>query len=145
MISGTSLMLGSSVDSWISLLQVRYTVSLCCEAINNIMLCWCFSDSFPVLRSTYGNGVVPFLLDNVVCTGSESNLLQCAHTGLGEHNCDPSETAGVICEGITDLYRLWHSDGKGNCYHPPFFRVCLNYCSIQGHDVCCIMMVTLLI
>ena len=47
----------------------------------------------------YGNGTVPFLLDNVVCTGSEPDLLQCQHNGLEEHNCDSSETAGVICGG----------------------------------------------
>ena len=47
----------------------------------------------------YGNLSVPFLLDDIVCTGNESNLLQCVHSELGVHNCDSSETAGVICGG----------------------------------------------
>ena len=59
-----------------------------------------FSASVPVRRSMYGNGTVPFLLDNIVCLGNESNLLQCVHNGLGMHNCEPSETAGVICGGM---------------------------------------------
>ena len=48
----------------------------------------------------YGSGAVPFLLDDIVCFGNESNLLQCLHAGLGIHNCDSSETAGVMCGGI---------------------------------------------
>ena len=40
------------------------------------------------------------LLDNVVCTGSESNLVQCGHNPVGTHNCDVTETAGVRCGGV---------------------------------------------
>ena len=38
-------------------------------------------------------------LDNVVCIGSESNLVQCGHNPMGTHNCDVAETAGVRCGG----------------------------------------------
>lgn len=58
------------------------------------------SASVPVRRSVYGSGTVPFLLDNVVCSGNESNLLQCVHGGLTVHDCDISEAAGVICGGM---------------------------------------------
>ena len=51
----------------------------------------------------YGSGAVPFLLDDIVCFGNESNLLQCLHAGLGMHNCDSSETAGVMCGGIVSM------------------------------------------
>ena len=40
------------------------------------------------------------ILDNVVCTGSESNLVQCGHNPVGTHNCDLLETAGVRCGGV---------------------------------------------
>ena len=40
------------------------------------------------------------LLDNLVCSGQESTLLECVHNPVGEHNCDHSEDAGVRCEGI---------------------------------------------
>ena len=49
-------------------------------------------------RAEFGEGhTLPILLDDVRCTGSERNLLECAHAGLGSHNCDHQEDAGVVC------------------------------------------------
>ncbi len=42
----------------------------------------------------------PIWLDDVVCNGAESSLLECFHTGIGVHNCAYFEDAAVICEGI---------------------------------------------
>ena len=39
----------------------------------------------------------PIWYANVNCSGRETNLAQCAHDGLGMHDCSHSEVAGVIC------------------------------------------------
>ncbi len=45
----------------------------------------------------YGEGSGPILLDDVVCTGQESSLLQCSHAGFGNHDCTHADDARVVC------------------------------------------------
>lgn len=42
----------------------------------------------------------PIHLDDVQCTGSESNLLSCMHRAIGDHNCNDNhgEDVGIICQ-----------------------------------------------
>ena len=46
---------------------------------------------------TFAAGTGPIHLDNLHCTGSESRLIDCPHSGVGIHNCVHSEDAGVRC------------------------------------------------
>ena len=42
-------------------------------------------------------GIGAILLDDLHCTGTESNLFECQHNGIKIHNCQHNEDAGVSC------------------------------------------------
>ena len=45
-----------------------------------------------------GEENLPFLLDNVGCTGKETSIAECTHNGWSKHNCPRYEPAGVVCQ-----------------------------------------------
>ena len=63
-----------------------------------VIFSFCASpESIAVLGSRYGSYSGPVLLDDLLCRGTEDNLLQC-RTGQGTHQCsDHSQDAGVRC------------------------------------------------
>ncbi|XP_016390826.1 deleted in malignant brain tumors 1 protein-like isoform X2 [Sinocyclocheilus rhinocerous] len=47
--------------------------------------------------AAFGNGTGNILMDNVLCTGSESSLKECSHSTSVNSLCTHSQDAGVIC------------------------------------------------
>lgn len=43
---------------------------------------------------------IPILLDDVMCNGNETSLLQCSHNGVNIHNCVHDEDIVIECKGI---------------------------------------------
>lgn len=55
------------------------------------------------VNGQFGQGTGPIVYDDLVCTGSEADLLNCQHRGLGQSDCSHYEDAGVKC-GKTKLF-----------------------------------------
>ena len=53
--------------------------------------------AFAERRAAFGVGDGRILLDEVLCTGEESRLVDCQHLGVGIHFCSSTAIAGVIC------------------------------------------------
>ena len=48
----------------------------------------------------FGSGSGPIFLDDVQCTSSSNQLLECSSRPILSHNCLHSADAGVGCEGV---------------------------------------------
>ena len=53
----------------------------------------------PYYNAYFGAGTGPIYLDDVDCTLSASQLLECSSKPILTHNCDHHADAGVGCEG----------------------------------------------
>ena len=51
-------------------------------------------------NAEFGEGIGTIVFDDVACTGEETNITECSHSGLGVNDCDHSEDAGVRCQGL---------------------------------------------
>ncbi|XP_041476225.1 deleted in malignant brain tumors 1 protein-like [Lytechinus variegatus] len=45
----------------------------------------------------FGQGSGMILLDELSCIGTEDNIAECPHQGIGDHDCTHDEDAGAIC------------------------------------------------
>ncbi len=59
------------------------------------------ADSTAINTLLYGEGVGPYLLDIVGCSGDERNLLECRYSRseVGSHSCSSVRDAGAKCDG----------------------------------------------
>ena len=56
-------------------------------------------DPVAVHSSPFGVGSGPIFLDDLLCEGSEMNLLNCRAQEIGVHDCTSLESAAVYCPG----------------------------------------------
>ncbi|KAL4007399.1 hypothetical protein ACER0C_001251 [Sarotherodon galilaeus] len=49
--------------------------------------------------ANFGAGTGQIWLDHVTCSGNESSLTECQHSGFGSNTCERGQDAAVICSG----------------------------------------------
>ncbi|XP_044840845.1 antigen WC1.1-like [Mauremys mutica] len=88
----------------------------------------------------YGEGSGQIWLDDVNCSGNESDLWSCPSRGWGQHNCRHKEDAGVLCSEFTDLRLVSDSDCAGRLevfYNGTWGSVCSNGMSEVTATIVC--------
>uniref|UniRef100_A0A8C4TQV4 CD163 molecule n=1 Tax=Falco tinnunculus TaxID=100819 RepID=A0A8C4TQV4_FALTI len=88
----------------------------------------------------YGEGSGQIWLDDVNCTGAESDLWACPSRAWGEHNCQHKEDAGVLCSEFLALRLVNGNDCAGRLevfYNGTWGSICSNYMSqVTARTVC---------
>ena len=62
--------------------------------------CSQFTGSVPLGRAAFGQGE-GLIFDTVICTGSESTLVECLRNEGSRQFCDHRQDAGIVCQPIT--------------------------------------------
>ncbi|KAF1596436.1 hypothetical protein FQV11_0002174, partial [Eudyptes moseleyi] len=77
----------------------------------------------------YGKGSGQIWLDDVNCTGAESDLWACPSRAWGQHNCQHKEDAGVLCSEFLALRLVNGNDCAGRLevfYNGTWGSICSN-------------------
>ena len=98
MTAGTVLMPVWSAGNWdMHTLEVSASANVCETWLRSFNYC---TGGTPYNNALFGAGTGPIYLDDVACSLSDSQLLECSSRPILAHNCDHHDDAGVGCEGI---------------------------------------------
>ncbi|XP_030421453.1 deleted in malignant brain tumors 1 protein-like isoform X3 [Gopherus evgoodei] len=93
------------------------------------------------VSARYGLGSGKIWLDDVNCSGNESNLWVCSFREWGQHNCGDHEDAGVICSGSKQIRLV---NGADHCagrveiyYQDTWGTVCDDSWDLSDANVVC--------
>ena len=59
-----------------------------------------------IVRSAFGQRDGPVYPNSVGCTGTESTLLSCSHSGIGVTYCGHYDDVGVVCPTSCKLVKV---------------------------------------
>ena len=102
MTAGAALMLLWSADSWDTHTLVVSNVAIlrwCASSFCQLQILDAFAGGIAYNNAHFGAGTGPIFLDDVQCTSSASQLLECSSRPILSHNCQHSADAGVGCQG----------------------------------------------
>uniref|UniRef100_A0A3B5B0V3 SRCR domain-containing protein n=1 Tax=Stegastes partitus TaxID=144197 RepID=A0A3B5B0V3_9TELE len=90
-------------------------------------------------KAFFGSGQDQVWLDDIECTGHEKSIADCPHRGFGEHDCDHSEDAGVVCsEWVRLLNGTDSCSGRVEVHHDGHWgKVCNNNWGNKEATVVC--------
>ena len=91
--------------------------------VPGIMACFSFLfiAALAITRTVFGQGTGPIYLNSVRCTGTESSLLSCSHSGIGVTYCLHTYDVGVVCPSCTlinDKYQIQNKIVSLSMYMP---------------------------
>ena len=66
---------------------------------NMSFMLWFLIGAVAYSSAYFGQGYGGIFLDNVICFGVESMLVDCIRSSIGVHNCQHNDDAGVKCQG----------------------------------------------
>ena len=104
-VSTTGLLNSRSGSEYFS---VQAFKSLC--SIKLGLICFLTTDAVAFSSAHFGAGTGTIYLDNVGCTGTESNLIDCTRSSTVSCSSGHSEDAGVRCQGKSESWINF--DGK---------------------------------
>ena len=75
--------------------------------IHNMDCSACLLGASVVSSNIFGDGSRPFVVGEVHCTGTEAQVLECSHNGIGDHLCGGSmedvDDVAIVCHSGTFL------------------------------------------